>query len=206
MAYDYLNKADTIYIINKIKNYLNLYLAAKQNTETGKGLSSNDFTDTLKDKLDNLVQVVVDSALSASSENPVQNKVIKSALDDKANAANAALTGTPTAPTAVAGTSSTQIATTAFVASAIAAAIADIEGIDIQVVQTLPTTGEKGVIYLVANGSSTAQNIYDEYIWITSTSSFEKIGTTAVDLTNYVQKTDMVEITTTEIDAMFADW
>lgn len=206
MAYNYADKADVIYIIGKIKTYLTQYLDAKQDAENGKGLSTNDFTDALKTKLENLTQVVVDAALSSVSENPVQNKVIKGALDNKADSANAVLTGTPTAPTATAGDSSTQIATTAFVSSAIAAAISEIVGIDIQVVQTLPATGQTGVIYLVANGSSTSQNIYDEYIWISFSSTFEKIGTTAVDLSNYVQRSDMVSITTAEIDAMFANW
>ena len=206
MAYNYADKADMIYLVNKIKTYLTQYLAAKQDTETGKGLTTNDFTNELKSKLDGLVQIIVDEALSSSSENPVQNKVIKAALDDKANSANAALTGTPTAPTAIAGDSSTQIATTAFVASAIASAISGITGIHFEVVQSLPATGSENTIYLVANGSSTSQNIYNEYIWLTDSSTFEMIGTTAVDLSNYVQKSEMVAITTAEIDAMFADW
>lgn len=57
--------------------------------ETGKGLSTNDFTDALKDKLDGIEEgankTIVDSALSDSSTNPVQNKVIKAAIDAKAD-------------------------------------------------------------------------------------------------------------------------
>ena len=160
----------------------------------------------MKTKLENLVQVVVDSALSSTSENPVQNKVIQAALNNKANSANAALTGTPTAPTATAGDSSTQIATTAFVAAAIAAAISGITGIHFEVVLALPATGSENTIYLAANGSGTSQNIYNEYIWLTDSNTFEMIGTTAVDLSNYVQKSEMVAITTAEIDAMFVNW
>ena len=206
MAYDYVNKVDLLHTLNTIQSYLTQYLAAKQDTETGKGLSTNDFTDALKTKLENLVQVVVDSALSSTSENPVQNKVIQAALNNKANSANAALTGTPTAPTATAGDSSTQIATTAFVAAAIAAAISGITGIHFEVVQALPATGSENTIYLAANGSGTSQNIYNEYIWLTDSNTFEMIGTTAVDLSNYVQKSEMVAITTAEIDAMFVNW
>ena len=66
--------------------------------------------------------VTIDSALSTASENPVQNKVITTAVNAKAPLASPALTGTPTAPTAASGTNSTQIATTAFVATEIAAA------------------------------------------------------------------------------------
>ena len=52
----------------------------------GKQLSTNDFTNELKTKLDGISEgankVIVDSELSSTSENPVQNKVIKSALDE----------------------------------------------------------------------------------------------------------------------------
>ena len=54
----------------------------------GKGLSTNDFTDAEKTKLAGLANTIVDSALSASSENPVQNKIVKQALDLKANSAD----------------------------------------------------------------------------------------------------------------------
>lgn len=57
----------------------------------------------------------VDSSFDAYSENPVQNKVVKTALDAKAPIASPTFTGTPKAPTAAAGTNNTQIATTAFV-------------------------------------------------------------------------------------------
>lgn len=87
----------------------------------------------------------------------------------------------------------------------ISAAIADITSFEYQIVQSLPATGKKGVIYLVPN-SGTSPNVYDEYVWITSGSSgsFEMIGTTAVDLSGYMKKTDMVAITNAEIDAVVA--
>ncbi len=87
----------------------------------------------------------------------------------------------------------------------ISAAIAGITSFEYQIVQSLPATGEKGVIYLVPNSGS-SPNIYDEYVWIASGSSgsFEMIGTTAVDLTDYMKKTDMVAITNAEIDAVVA--
>ena len=57
----------------------------------------------------------VDSSLDAYSENPVQNKVIKSALDAKAPKASPAFTGSPTAPNPAITTNSTRLATTKFV-------------------------------------------------------------------------------------------
>ena len=116
---------------------------------------------------------------------------------------NGAIKNGVTATTQSAGDNTTKVATTAFVTKAVADGIASITGIDFQIVQTLPTTGEKGVIYLVPN-SGTAPNIYDEYIRITSTSKFEKIGTTDVDLSGYVQASEMVSITNAEIDTIVA--
>lgn len=86
------------------------------------------------------------------------------------------------------------------------AALADITGIDYQIVQSLPATGEKGVIYLVSNSGS-GGNSYDEYIWVTptgGTARFEKIGTTDVDLSDYWSKTELTAITTAEIDTIIA--
>lgn len=62
-------------------------------------------------------------------------------------------------------------------------------GFDIVVVQELPATGQKGIIYLLAK-DGTAPDVYDEYVWIDATQTFELIGTTQVDLTDYVKNTD----------------
>ena len=94
--------------------------------------------------------------------------------------------------------------TEAEVQALIDAELADITGIDFQIVQTLPATGEHGVIYLVPKTGTTG-DIYDEYIWLTPTGAaahFEKIGTTEVDLTGYWAKTELTAITTAEIDAI----
>ena len=55
----------------------------------GKGLSTEDYTSDEKTKLGGIetgvTKTVIDSSLSKTSENPVQNKVIKNALDGKAD-------------------------------------------------------------------------------------------------------------------------
>ena len=68
--------------------------------------------------------------------------------------------------------------------------------------ETLPTTGTKGVIYLVAHAHGTKDN-YDEYVWVTSKSAYEKIGNTDVDLSGYVLKTDLVELTDRDLATMW---
>lgn len=128
---------------------------------------------------------------------------LQNAIANKADINDPTLTGTPKAPTASAGTNTTQIATTAFVKTAVDNAIAGIAGIEFQIVTSLPTTGKTGTIYLVSNGGANP-NSYDEYIWISSTNKFEKIGTTDVDLSGYVQASQMVAITNAEIDTIVA--
>lgn len=91
--------------------------------------------------------------------------------------------------------------TSAQVQSAINSALSGITGIDFQVVQSLPASGVAGTIYLVSN-SGTGQNIYDEYIWVNN--RFEIIGTTAVDLSGYVQSSDLVAVTNAQIDTIVA--
>lgn len=90
--------------------------------------------------------------------------------------------------------------TSSEVQTAINNALAGITGIDFQIVQTLPATGVKGTIYLVSN-SGTGTNVYDEYIYVNN--AWEKIGSTAVDLTNYMQFSDMVALTNTELNTIF---
>lgn len=96
---------------------------------------------------------------------------------------------------------SVQLASTTFVNDAVGA----ITGMEFVIVDSLPTTGEKGKIYLVAN-SGTAPNTYDEYIWVGEGASakFEKIGTTDIDLSNNWDQTNLEAITTAEIDTLFA--
>ena len=75
-------------------------LNAKVDKVAGKGLSANDYTTNEKNKLASIEaeanKTVVDDSFIANSTNPVQSKVVKSALDNKADTddlADVALTG-----------------------------------------------------------------------------------------------------------------
>ena len=85
------------------------------------------------------------------------------------------------------------------VSTAIATAVAGITSFEYEVVQSLPAEGEAGVIYLVAHSHGTGDS-YDEYIWVSN--AFEKIGNTDIDLSGYVLSTDLVAITSTEINTI----
>lgn len=65
-------------------------------------------------------------------------------------------------------------------------------GFTATIVNSLPSTGEVGVMYLKLNTSASVEgNIYDEYIWVNN--KFEKMGSTetTVDLSGYVTQTEM---------------
>lgn len=64
-----------------------------------------------------------------------------------------------------------------------------IKTIQMEVVTELPAAGENNIIYLIARTNQETSNIYDEYIYVNST--WEKIGSTDVDLTNYALKSEI---------------
>ena len=203
---NYIGNTDTLYLLNKLKAVLDGtggFTPGYVQKVAGKGLSTEDFTTALLTKLNGISEsadavswsqiqqsgvkvatvtingtdidiyvpqqtaITIDSAMSDSSENAVQNKVIKSYVD---------------------------------------AAVGAVTSIEFRVVQTLPASGENGVIYLVPN-SGTGSNTKDEYVWIPASGQdpgyWEKIGTTDVDLSGYVQTSDLVEVSTSDIDSMF---
>lgn len=82
------------------------------------------------------------------------------------------------------------------VTSSIAAAIGRIETIEFEIVTQLPQTGRAQTIYLIANSGGS----HDEYIYINN--KWEKIGTTDIDLSGYVQSKDLNKITNSEIDSI----
>ena len=127
--------------------------------------------------------VIKDTYATITSVTTLEGK-----LDEYARLDGAAFTGAVTvqAPTAEANP-----ATKKYVDDA----ISGITGFDYQIVNSLtdlPTTGTKGVIYLVPDEHGT-QDIYDEYIWVGD--KYEKIGNTDINLTGYVQGTGLTQNT-----------
>lgn len=87
-------------------------------------------------------------------------------------------------------TEKVKLPTAEAVQNAINSAVGDITSFDVQIVESfdkLPTTGKKGVIYLVPHTHGTSDS-YDEYMWVPgsgSTGKYEKIGNTDITLTQY---------------------
>ena len=84
-----------------------------------------------------------------------------------------------------------------------------------QSIQTLPTASAQtmNIIYLVPGQSPTSQNVKDEYITIATTNemqetvySWEKIGTTEIDLSNYYNKSQTDAAITAAINTALADY
>ena len=50
-----------------------------------------------------------------------------------------------------------------------------------EIVDSLPPSGEENTIYFMKSDSGSSNNYYDEYVWISSSNTFEKIGSTLID-------------------------
>lgn len=71
------------------------------------------------------------------------------------------------------------------------ATIAALDTLEIRIVQTLPPTGQSKIIYFVPREDDEPGDVYDEYVWVvvSGTGSYEKIGNTDIDLSDYATKT-----------------
>ena len=79
----------------------------------------------------------------------------------------------------------------------VTAAIAGISGFHAEIVSELPASGQSNILYLVAKSSAASGDGYDEYLYING--GWERIGSTDIDLSGYVQASEMHAITNTEI-------
>ncbi len=79
-------------------------------------------------------------------------------------------------------------------------AVAGISGIDVRIEESLPESGEKGIIYLIPKEDKESSDLYDEYMRIND--KWELIGSTGVDLTGYLKETDVVALTNEEISKL----
>lgn len=199
---DSLSSTSTNPVQNKV---INTALGNKVDKVSGKGLSTNDYTTAEKEKLAGIAEGATANVGTITGVSVNGTSVATSGVANitslPASILSGAIPSAVTATTQAAGNNSTKIATTAFVGTAIANALAEITGIKFEIVQTLPTTGENGTIYLVSHGG-TGTNIYDEYVYVNN--AWEKIGTTDIDLSGYVQKSELVSITNAEIDTIVA--
>ena len=163
------------------KNDIDSKLSGKADNTVASGSSNGLMSSADKTKLDTIAEgatkITVDSSLSGESENPVQNKIIKTALDGKADISHNHDDLYYT-ETEIDGKLDT-----------IQGALDSLVGFEAKIVEELPSTGEDGIMYLVlSEDGGVEQDIYNEYIYVNG--NFEKIGNTAVevDLSSYATK------------------
>lgn len=84
----YYTETETDGIINGLSNQINEKADKSVVTTSANGLMSKEDKSKLDGIDDEANKIIVDSALSSSSTNPVQNKVVNSALDGKANSSH----------------------------------------------------------------------------------------------------------------------
>lgn len=160
---DFLNQDGLNTLWSKIKTYISNNTVAK---ETGKGLSTNDFTSAYKKLLDS-----IDSTVGNTS-NLVKNSAVNKAISDlKTQIGNLktinikVVTELPTS-----GQESNVIYLIKHVKS--------------------PTDTSSAHTGATNIGTGAAET-YDEYLWVAGDGKFEKIGNTDIDLSAYAKTADV---------------
>lgn len=125
---------------------------------------------TTNDVIDDLTSNIDNSPLSAK-----QGKTLKGLVDSKANQSDL---------------------------TALTSRVSSLETSEFQIVfksskNALPATGRANTLYYVSNSGS-GENTYDEYTWVAADSKYELVGSKEIDLSGYVQKTNLI----TEIDTI----
>lgn len=250
----YISKAHLSYFYQLIKNVFAAKSALdnKVDKETGKGLSSNDYTTTEKTKLQGIAagaeQNIIDTIKVDGTALTVANKSVNISLADYAkltdlsnkvdkvagkglstndltdelltkinNAGDSSFTGNYEDLTNKPNIA--QIAMNTLTGSALAADVANLKNtavtesdvtaligqqthIRFEFVNSLPETGQSGVIYFKTSGDtdSSDNNAYEEYIY--AYGKYEKIGVQQVDLSGCWSKTELQAATIADIDAI----
>ena len=143
----------------------------------GKGLSTNDLTDELLEKLNNA---------GVSSFNGQWN----------------GLTGTPPGVSTFSNDAGYQ--NSAQVAAAVSSGVAGANHLRFEKVASRPAvaSAQANVVYLVPIAGATGEDKYDQ--WVLVDGAWENWGTSFIDLSLYLLKTELVAITNAEIDAILA--
>lgn len=201
MAIEYLDKSGLTLLISKIK----AALGGKVDVVSGKGLSTNDYTNAEKSKLSDIasgaqVNVIESVKVNGTKVEPSSKAVDISVPTKVSQLTNDSEFQTSTQVNSIVTGKGYQ--TQLQVQSLINSAVGNITSIRYEKVTSLPATGSNGVIYLVAHSHGT-QNIYDEYIWLSETKTYEKIGNTDIDLSAYVKKSELTAITTNDLNTMW---
>lgn len=201
MAIEYLDKSGLTLLISKVK----AALGGKVDVVSGKGLSTNDYTNAEKSKLSDIASGAQVNVIESVKVNGTKVEPSSKAVDISVPTKVSQLTndsGYQSATSVESIITAKGYQTQSQVQSLINSAVGNITSIRYEKVTSLPATGSNGVIYLVAHSHGT-QDIYDEYIWLSETKTYEKIGNTDIDLSAYVKKSELTAITTNDLNTMW---
>lgn len=201
MAIEYLDKSGLTLLISKIKSAL----GGKVDVVSGKGLSTNDYTSAEKQKLSGIANGAQVNVIESVKVNGTKLTPSSKAVDVTVPTKTSQLTndsGYQSETSVESIITAKGYQTQSQVQSLINSAVGNITSIRYEKVTSLPATGSNGVIYLVAHSHGT-QDIYDEYIWLSETKTYEKIGNTDIDLSAYVKKSELTAITTNDLNTMW---
>lgn len=219
------NKANTNHTHNQ---YLTSHqdISGKANISDLSTVATTGSYNDLTNKPNIPSQVTVDSSLSDSSSNPVENKVIKSALDNKSNTShthsssdvtdNSAYTNIGTSANstqkqinnginsklsekAVASNvySKSETYTKSEITSLISNTVSDLDLFE--VVEELPSTNIKdNRLYLIVNDETITNNSYDIYLRVDN--SWEQLDKLDFDIGNYYNKTEINTLLDGKVD------
>lgn len=185
----YFSSENAIRYWNNTKNWvMDLFVAKVE----GKGLSTEDYTTAEKDKLADLHNTTVDSALSSTSTNPVQNKTINTALsgkvpttrkvNNKALSVDINLTAADVAaiPAAQKGAASgvAELDASGKVPAAQLPSYVD-DVLEYSAKSNFPATGETGKIYVSTNDNKTYRWSGSAYVEISASIALGETASTA---------------------------
>lgn len=233
----FMDKNAVIYMWQKIKTYVGGIADKKVDKVEGKGLSTNDLTNELLEKINNAGDSSFTGVYGDLTGKPTINGVeVNGAMtldqigaQPKGNYLTAvpaeyitetelagkgfqtseqvetAITGKgyQTAPQVESAITSKGYQTAQQVTEAITAELGNITKFNMKVLgaeEELPQTGVVGTIYLKPIVGGSEPNVYEEYVWITTTSKYEQIGTKEIDLSGYWDETNLRAITNGELD------
>lgn len=208
---NYLGQNGLVYLITLIKNTFVKKVLKTGSESDYKVLSDNDLTDALKTNYDSAYTHSTQLHAPANAEaNIIESvKVNGSPLPISSKSVDIAV---PLISTDIKTDDSSNLKTVSpkAVVDYVTESLSSVTSIDIDILERgeygengVPTVeGKKGVIYFVPLSNSEESDIYREYIYVND--NFEAIGTTAVDLSGYLQSADLVEFKNEEIDSIWS--
>lgn len=181
--------------------------------ESGKSLSTNDYTDEEKQKLSTLktynVATSEEAGLLSSANlnkiNSIDEGAEKNVITKIKRNGTLVNVSNKEVDIAVPTKYSELVNDKDLVSTAqVKTLISEARHMKKEIVSTKPSTGEENVIYLVGPKGS-GNNIYEEWLYING--QWEKIGDTdtKVDLSGYLKTSDIQAITTEEINQVMGD-